>query len=558
MAATLGASIGVGAGMQPRPVGAAQVATKTIADADLGTLIKQASGGSVAAQKQLANMAKINVEAKQAADNLGLELPADVFSDNEQIRSAAGLTRSVVASPAEAEWKTSISNAVDRADEVMNEIGATFAGGQPSTSVVSQKVKDSLLKAREDLQAQAQEVYGRVDQSVPKTTPVTLSNLKKVIDDIRSEVGGDAGLSPTERKLYAMVTEQNPTYGRLIREKNVIGDAISSHNPTFGDIDSATLKRIYGAMAQDQLATVDKIGGADLGQELRAANLAYGKVKDLGDVLVDAYGRDLSGGIGAKMEAALTQSKDPSAFNNLMKTVPEDLRPEVIATTLAALSRSKRGAERGGFGFSEYVNTFDGIMRNKDVAEQVFKSLGPDSYDTLQGLYNVSKRITDARARVLSTGKANQAMAESMNAEGLFTKVMDSAIMKTGTTAAGAAFGGPVGAGLTAGAQAILSNALVKGKRDVLKAAGNLFNSAKFQQLAVEAATNPKVTPATIVDVVNSPEFVAFANKAGIPKSGRLEWIASAVNPSLIATTPSRKETYTSKDTISQITPGGS
>lgn len=347
-------------------------------------------------------------------------------------------------------------------------------------------------------------------------------------------LGGEDGLSSTERNLYKMVTEQNPTYGRLIREKNVIGEAIGKHNPLFGDMDSATLKRIYGAMAEDQLASVDKVGGKALGEELRAANLAYGKVKDLGDVLVDAYGKDLSGGIGAKMEAALTQSKDPSAFNSLMKTVPEDLRPEVIATTIASLSRSKRGAERGGFGFSEYANTFEGIMRNKDVADQVFKALGPDSFDTLRGLYTVSKRITDARANVLSTGKANQAMAESMTAEGLFTKVLDSALMRTGTTAIGAGVGGPLGAGLAAGGQAILSNALMKGKRDVLKSAGTLFNSAKFQQLAVEAATKPNAPVATIAEVARSPEFAAFASKVKIPREQRFAWIANAVNPSLL------------------------
>jgi len=60
-------------------------------------------------------------------------------------------------------------------------------------------------------------------------------------------------------------------------------------------------------------------------------------------------------------------------------------------------------------------------------------TLGKDSSVVLRDLFEVSKRITDARANVLTTGKANQAFA---NAEGLIGKVMESSITQRAATAA--------------------------------------------------------------------------------------------------------------------------
>jgi hypothetical protein len=67
-----------------------------ITEEEVGSLVKKAAGtgfGSAGARDRLADLAQVNVAAKEAADRLGIQLPADVFSDNPQVRAAAGLTR---------------------------------------------------------------------------------------------------------------------------------------------------------------------------------------------------------------------------------------------------------------------------------------------------------------------------------------------------------------------------------------------------------------------------------------------------------------------------------
>jgi hypothetical protein len=66
-----------------------------VTEEEVGNLVKKASGtgfGSAGARDRLADLAQVNVAAKEAADRLGIQLPADVFSDNPQVRAAAGLT----------------------------------------------------------------------------------------------------------------------------------------------------------------------------------------------------------------------------------------------------------------------------------------------------------------------------------------------------------------------------------------------------------------------------------------------------------------------------------
>lgn len=498
----------------------------------VGTLIKKASGsgmGSAAAKNQLAEMAAVNTEAKAAAESLGIELPPDVFSDSPQIRAAAGLTRSAAGSPAEAAWRTTVTNAVDKADEVIKGFDATFAEGQVSPGVLSEKVRDTLQKARAEMNAEASKIYTQVDAAVPKATPVKLPKVEETLVKIMDEVGNE-GLSTQERKLLKMVdSEEGVTYGRLLREKNLMGQALAGKDSPYGNMEAAALKRLYGALAEDQLNAVEAVGGPELRQKLHGANLIYAKERALGKRIVAAFGEDFEGSLANKMRTAITDSsKGGSAdFAKLMKTVPDDLKKEVVATALASATRSARGAEAGGFGFSEYAKVYRGLRANAPVYKQVVDALGTGSHDVLRDLYEVSRRVTDARAAVLTTGKANQALSQAMKAEGLIEKVMDSTVAHGLATGASAAGLGPAGAAFTSG----LMKFLTSGRKQALESAGELFQSEEFQALMVEAATQPKVKPASVNTLANSQAFRRFAHVARLPQAPeqRVKWVMDAV-----------------------------
>jgi hypothetical protein len=505
------------------PVVAPAVAQVT--DDAVNVLVQKASGrgfGSTAARNRLADLAQINVAAKEAADRLGIELPADVFSDSPQVRAAAGLTRSVAGSDIEAAWRTTVTNAVDKADDILKQFDATFVEGAVAPGVVSQKIKDSLTSTRSSLNKDAAKIYNLVDEAVPKTTIVTLPKLKQTLDAVKAEVG-DRGMSAAEQNLAKMISEGKVSYGRLMREKTLIGKALSKLDSPYGSMAEADLKRLYAALSDDQLTNVANVGGEPLRQQLRAANLLYAKERALGQRIVNAFGQDIEGSVANKMRTAITSAAkgDAGEFNRLLKSVPKDLQKETVATALASVTRSARGAEKGGFGFSEFADIYPKLRANPPVYKTIVDTLGKDSADTLRDLFEISKRVTEARAKVLTTGKANQAFA---NPEGLIGKVMESSLaQRAATTVVSTVPGG--------GAIAPdIINFMSKGADERVKAAGKLFADENFQKLAIDSA---KGTPsaATLKATVMSNAFKKFADAAKLPTSvdARLQWLQQAV-----------------------------
>ena len=310
--------------------------------------------------------------------------------------------------------------------------------------------------------------------------------------------------------------------------ETLIGKALNKMESPYGSMAEADLKRLYAALSEDQLANVEKLGGEELRKKLRSANLIYAKERALGKRIVSAFGNDVEGSIANKMRTAINSASkgDSAEFTRLLKIVPEDLKKETIATALASVTRSSRGAEKGAFGFSEFASIYPKIRANPTVYKAIVESLGKDSADVLRDLYEISKRITDARANVLMTGKANQALLEGLEAESLIGKVMESTLGKGAVTGA-AAIGGPIMAG---GASVIL-NAMTQGNKDAVKAAGALFADEAFQKLAIEAAEKGTLAASSAKRVSMSQSFKKYADAIMLPKSldFRLKWLQSAL-----------------------------
>ena len=205
--------------------------------------------------------------------------------------------------------------------------------------------------------------------------------------------------------------------------------------------------------------------------------------------------------------------------------MPDEFRKETLATALAAATRSARGAEKDGFGFFEFADLYPKLRANPPVFKTIVDTLGKDSADVLRDLFEVSKRVTEARANVLTTGKANQALLQGMQAESLIGKVMESVLAKGALTGA-AAMGGPV----AAGAASVITSALTQGNKDALKSAGKLFADESFQSLAIEAATKAE-SAASLRRAAASPAFSKFADAVGLPKNvdARIQFLQSAI-----------------------------
>lgn len=469
--------------------------------------------GAVKAQEELAAAARLNLEAKAAADRLGIDLPADVFSDNEMVKSAAGLTRSEVGKEPEALWRNAVKGARDKADEVI-----AAMDGSPDIASVSDAVKSSLQSTHSALKKSAASLYSAVDAAVPKSAPAPVSNIVKALNGVIESIGGADGLKAAERGLYDLVTGKDKiTYGRLLREKDHIGRAIARGDGPYGDIGQADLKRMYAAISDDLADAVRTIGDPELVAKLKEANQLYAKQKGLEKRITTAYGSDLDGSIVQKLRGAVKQAAqgDSAGLTRILKVIPTELRKQAVATAIAAATRSARATEPG-FGLPEFAKFFAGIKANKPIHAQIGAAIGPEAMAMLEDLATVSRRIVSADANVLRTGKANQVLAGALAAEGLVGRVLHSTggqrVVQAAAGGAGALAAGPYGAMLAAP----MAVAMTAAKKDTLALAGKMFSSDAFMNLAVEAAARGATTPAARAAVAKSPAFRAWAKSAGI------------------------------------------
>jgi len=502
------------------------VQTIQLTPQELGTLLQQASKGgrgSQAAIEALAKEAKTNPEVAAAAARLGIDLPPDVLSDNPLLKNAAAITRDTKSSEAAGEFETIVINASNAADEAMAAINAS-----PDLATVSDKVLNSVTASQAALKKAAGDLYTDVDAQVPKSTLASGNNTVILLNELTDELGGLDNLSSTERLLFDKLTNPDTplTYAALVRLKQDIGRGIERGQGPYGDVNQSALKRMYAALSEDQLLTVDQIGGPELRSKLRLANQTTAKQKALEKRIVNAFGKDLDNSIASKLRTAITAGTrgDVGGLNKILKAIPKDLQREAIATAINALSLPG-GASDLPFGFAQYAKTMKGLKQNKPIYNKIVSILGPDSDQFLTDLLNISQRITEARGRVSQTGKANQALiTEGLTAQGIVRRVLDSSKgrMAIRGAAAGSGFGGsgPAGAMVADSITEVILNA---GQKDMVKAAGELLNSAAFKSLVdADFAANQVALQTALDKLEKSPAYKRWLKSVEMgPGAGR-------------------------------------
>lgn len=496
------------------PTAAPVTAAAAVADdARIGELIRKGASfgiGGRRARDELARLAVANPEAKAAADRLGIELPVDVLTDQRQIREAIGMTRSIGGSEAKRTWSDNLIDITEKADKAITDLA-----GATDLSTVSSSVLNSLDKTRSQLLGEARRIYDDVDAVVPPGTVFQPNNIVIALNKTIGDLGGIEGMTDAERKLFKLVTnpDQEVTYLRLMREKDQIRrarDGDIRDNP-YGSIDQRSLNTMYDALVADQLANAERIGGIDLRKNLELANSLYRQQSELGDKIVLGFGKEKNGSISQKLRTAVTSGKkgDISGLNTILQIIPKDLRKEAVLSAIREVSTSTQGGERG-FGFSQYTDFYSSMRRNPVVYKEIVKNIGPEAEAVLRDLYEVSRRVTDARANVISTGKANQPLYGAMVAEGLIGNVFASTAGRRAVRAVGSGGGALIGGAPGAMLGDAITDAITSGSPDRLRDAGRLFTSEAFKDLVVKAETNT-VTEKSKNRLLADPAFRKWA-----------------------------------------------
>jgi len=488
------------------------VETPEMTDAELGDLIRTAASkgmGSDKAMKKIIAQAKINPEIKEMAERLGFNLPFDIFSDSDLVKTGTAITREVRGSDAELIFSREVQDAIGQADNVINDLGATS-----DLSLISNKINKSLTEFQIDLDKKARKLYDQVDESIKKPENVELSNTASVLNNLIKELGGADLL---DSRLKNILTRKNQTYGALLEYKRNVGNALKGSGP-FKDAPIRQLKLTYGALADDQLANVSRLGGDEVKDILVKANELTAKKKAIEDNIISAMGKNLDGSLASSLRTSIsTASKGEVAkINKTLELVPEELRREAVITAITTLSRQPDGQ----FGLAQYRKLLSSLENQSVIMNILKKNLGDETVKVLSELNEISKRITDARGDVSQTGKSNQSreiMRNAMNAESHVERFLAGGpVRRTIQAGVGGVGGMLMGVPYLSGILATAFSAIRVAPKNRLKMAGDLFNDTRFKDLINQVIETGTASSKTINDLANSPVYKRWAKTMGI------------------------------------------
>jgi len=481
--------------------------------------------GSSKARAELAALAKIDPEAQAAADRLGIELPVDVLGENAQLQRLTGLDRAQIGSDIETAWRRTYDAASERAYKAMDELSAV-----KDISKLSKNVFEQLDAAKNGLQNQADDLRKQVTSAIDDSGRVDASNIKSYLEDQILRLGGGKEglklLSNEEKKLWAMVSNGNPTYKALDGVRAQMGRAFENIGP-WVDSNQARLQELYAKLADDQMGFIESSAGKAIADKQRAANTLFEQMYDTRKQMQEIFGRNLSKDLGPLITTAITQGGKGGveAINKLLDNIPADMHGTVLTSGLFSAATDAKG----GFSFTNFANTYSKLREQSQVFNKFAKTIGPEGVNLLNDFNAIGRRIANAEANISKTGASTQLNA--LNAENLLVKILK------GIGSAGAAAGATsmLGADLlmtagtviaAAGGPALAQKFVGKTNAEKLHA---LLKSDNFRELAVSAATGDGLNQ-NINRLAGSKEFRDYAKLVGIDMKDARDWLNSAIS----------------------------
>ena len=523
----------------PPPVGAPPVGAPSMPLADLAATTRVAAGetrlpgAQTRAMRVLASETAPDTKTLEAAKRLGIDqyLQPDHLTTNQVYRELAQAVKSVPGSQARAAELDGFSVIGDRADKLVADIGGT-----KDLSTLSATVQKRLQSQVDELAAETDGLFQNViNKAIPIRAEVNPQSVLSYLINRGEDLGGLQNLSAMEKEVFRRLSPQMrkvdgvdvevfPTYAQLDQVRKDIGSAYKQAGP-FKDSDRGALDQLYGPLAQDQKAVAQSFG---VGEAFEAANKAVQVRKSIEKDMTSLFGKQLHLSMVDNITGAIRAlpKGDEKKLINLLKSVPQDMRQEVVASGLN--TAFGRAALDKKLGFNEYATWYQGLLQNKQAYAAVMSNLPPGASKQLSDLYRVSRGIALSSRERIVTGRI-QAAQEALfaNADNMIGKIIEAGqkgAIVSGIEAAGRTVGLP-GVGIAAA----VASAVSKNKTSPQKAADDLLSSREFLQAAREVAQGNNQKAAE--QVAKSKAFTKFAKEVGLPKKmdDRVQWLLSTM-----------------------------
>ena len=451
---------------------AGRIANPASAEAQAAKSNELASEIAGQAQKRKQNLTQsagdvmADTQTIEAAERIGVaeELTPGMVSNNPIYKDIEGALRAKGGSELSVQGENAISKVAQTADDLITEFG-----GDIDKAALSQNVKQKVGSTINDLGTIESEAYDQVSRLTSPTQKVDMTDVYMGLQQEADNLGGAQFLEPFEKRLLKL-SESNPSYALIDKERKKIGAALHKKQGAYKDMDSGRLKRMYGVLTDAQ--------GTSLSDEAldawNAAKAVTVKRKGLEDSSVKLFGKNLTDAITPKVGGALNKlaKSDYKQFDELISALPDrEMREQVVLSSLndvfTAGSRKEKQMNIPGF-----VDWYESLKRQPQLMKRVSDNLPSGASQRLDDIYKVTKSMRDANSRVVKTGVAAETLSGLDKYEGMLEKIYKATPNIPG-----------IDQGLA------LTKAMgLAGKDPATVSADKLISSPEFKRMAVELA----------------------------------------------------------------------
>lgn len=488
------------------------------------TTQKATSGfGQKKASDTLAWQAMPDAKIIESAKRLGIQdhLQLDHITTNDSFRTLSQVIKSANPNSVLArQEKEGLEQISKRADDLISEIGGTR-----DLSNLNVDVKRSLQDVQQQLLEKSDPIYKKINSAIPSNTEAPADN---IVDFLDQKVQKGLKLTSEEKELLRDLSPKKDvieettlldralgkpqktrmrnkytTYARLEQLRKELTMARVKNKGVFKDYDSALISKLEDLTMKDQKAVVEKFGLLD---DFNIAQKTVAMRKSVENDLTSLLGKQLDGSIVKKLASGVKDlpKGDTANFAKMMRSIPDDMKKEVTSSALGVAFNARLG--KGGISHANYVDFYDGLMRNKQARDLLFQNLDKVDRKKMQDLYRVSKGIKKSQKEFITTGRIETVKNELLNnVDSLANKVYNLADKSAPLEIVSSTVGLP-GAGLVGG---LLRSIGKKNKPDVFKLADELLTSPEFIALAQRG------TPEAVEKMSKMPKFKIFLNSVG-------------------------------------------
>jgi len=420
--------------------------------------------------EDLAKMVDADPRFYQAADEMGIstEPLASFASRNPQFVATESALASVPSSQLDVQSKAFIKEVSKRADDLIEGYGGTLDKGQ-----LNVEFKRKAIEAIDDLASQADDAYGKIAQSLPKSKRFDAKETVSFINELAKDLGGVKEL-PTKIKTMLSRLKDKPTLGKIDQLRREVGQAINKKSGSFKDVESGLNKALYARLRTDQDLIAKNSG---MGAVTDSANKLIIKRKQLEDNLKTLLGKDLNKALSINVAGSLKglAKGDIQRFNQVMSAIPRNQRQEAVLTAMNDVFKGG-GVNQQSLSTTQFVKWFESVGRSPTVKKRLMEELPRGARKAVTNLYVLAKGISKATSERVQTGRLNA----MFNEETGFLRKM---VGKTAPSVVALSTGSPTAAMITNSTVEFLKQGTSGAKR-----AAELLANDEFKALIRNAA----------------------------------------------------------------------